>query len=93
MKMLLALLTLGALAVGCDRREANPPYGRPTDTDGKPVSVAQVKDPVCGMEISSDKAKDHSYQGVKYYFCSQKCHDDFEEFPQAYVEKAVNEAK
>lgn len=87
MKMLLALLAVGFLAVGCDRREANPPYGRPTTHDGKPVSTAMVKDPVCGMTIDSEKAKDHTYQDVKYYFCTQKCHDAFEENPQAYVDK------
>ena len=93
MKMLLALLALGFLAVGCDRREASPPYGRPTTTDGKPVTAAMVKDPVCEMMIDSAKAKDHPYKGVRYYFCSQKCHDAFEDNPQVYVDNATREVK
>ena len=93
MKMLLALLALGFLAIGCDRREAAPPYGKPSAPDGKPVETAMVKDPVCGMMVVSDKAKDHSYKGVRYYFCSQKCHDLFEENPTAYVENATREVK
>lgn len=93
MKMILALMTLAIFAVGCDRREASPPYGKPTTSDGKPVSSAMVKDPVCEMMVDSDKAKDHSYKGVRYYFCSQKCHDAFEEAPQVFVDNATREVK
>jgi YHS domain-containing protein len=87
MKSLLATLALigGVALIGCDNREAPVPYGKPSDTEGKPVERAQVKDPVCGMMIDSDKAKDHTYQDVKYYFCSQACHDAFEKNPETYV--------
>ena len=85
MKTLLAILALGVVLSGCDNREAPAPYGKPSAPDGKPVKVAMVKDPVCGMMIDSDKAKDHTHKGVKYYFCSQECHDKFEKTPETYV--------
>jgi len=80
-QMLLALAAVAALW-GCEGREAPPPYGA-EDRDGKSERVT-VKDPVCGMDVDRSKAKDHTYQGVKYYFCSQECHDKFENAPAQY---------
>lgn len=86
MRSLIAILVLGAAALtGCDNREAPVPYGKPSDSDGKPVERAMVKDPVCGMRVDSKTAKDHSHEGTKYYFCSQVCHDAFEKAPASYV--------
>jgi YHS domain-containing protein len=85
MRTLLAVLTLGVVLSGCDNREAPVPYGKPSAPDGKVIKQAQVKDPVCGMMIDSDKAKDHTYKDVKYYFCSKECHDKFEKAPATYV--------
>jgi len=87
MKSLLAILTVGVALVGCDTREAPVPYGKPSSPEGKPVERAMVKDPVCGMMVDSEKAKDHSHDGVKYYFCSDACHDAFEKAPANYVGK------
>lgn len=81
----LALITVVLLAVGCNSKEAPQPYGKPVNSDGKAAAQAQVKDPVCAMMIDSDKAKDHTHKGVKYYFCSQKCHDAFEKAPDSYT--------
>jgi hypothetical protein len=64
MRTLLAVLTLGVVLSGCDNREAPVPYGKPSAPDGKVIKQAQVKDPVCGMMIDSDKAKDHTYKDV-----------------------------
>ena len=88
MKSLLLLGVVGCLAIGCEGKEAPQPYGKPVTTDNKPVARAQVKDPVCEMMVDSDKAKDHTYKDVKYYFCSQKCHDAFEKNPDAYTRTA-----
>ncbi len=86
MKALLSTLALlGVALIGCDNREAPAPYGKPTTTDGKPVDRAMVKDPVCAMMVDSAKSKDHTYKDVKYYFCSQDCHDKFEKAPATYV--------
>jgi len=85
MRALLTILVVGVALCGCDNTEAPQPYGKPSMPDGKPVERAQVKDPVCGMMIDTDKAKDHTHKDVKYYFCSQQCHDAFEKAPEKYV--------
>ena len=45
-----------------------------------------VKDPVCGMEVDSVTARfSMEYHGAIYYFCSQKCLDDFSSNPGKYL--------
>jgi YHS domain-containing protein len=48
----------------------------------------KVKDPVCGMEISVEKAKGKSqYKKKTYYFCSNSCKEKFDKEPEKYVKK------
>ena len=48
--------------------------------------MAQVKDPVCGMMVDSDKAAaKSSYQGQTYYFCAEGCKRSFDANPTKYV--------
>jgi YHS domain-containing protein len=48
--------------------------------------MAMVEDPVCGMRIDSEEAAGTlEYEGKRYYFCSQACHDAFEADPMSYV--------
>jgi YHS domain-containing protein len=48
-----------------------------------------VKDPVCGMAISENTAKERVvYRGQTYYFCSALCRQLFEREPQKYVPPA-----
>ena len=50
-------------------------------------TVAQVKDPVCGMVIDDDSAVGTSeYQGQHYYFCSSECKIEFDENPADYAD-------
>jgi YHS domain-containing protein len=58
-------------------------HGHHAKHDAQP----RVKDPVCGMMVDSAKAKDHTTDGVKYYFCSDACHDAFEKAPGNYAGK------
>jgi Cu+-exporting ATPase len=52
----------------------------------------QVKDPVCGMTIDSEKAATQAqYQGKTYYFCSTQCRSTFEAAPQRYAAGASKE--
>ena len=45
-----------------------------------------AKDPVCGMTIAPQSARDHSlYQGTSYYFCSLSCKTKFDESPVQYL--------
>jgi len=43
-------------------------------------------DPVCGMEVDENGAKDRSlFEGRTFYFCSQDCREEFDEAPEEYV--------
>ncbi|MTI43816.1 heavy metal translocating P-type ATPase [Roseibium hamelinense] len=43
-------------------------------------------DPVCGMNVALGKGRPTlSYKGTSYHFCSQKCHDRFDDDPYFYV--------
>jgi len=43
-------------------------------------------DPVCKMNVSESQAKYTSvHNGVKYYFCSAACKQEFEKSPSHYV--------
>lgn len=46
----------------------------------------KVIDPVCNMTIDDkDAVATSEYKGVKYYFCSKPCKEDFDKKPEAYV--------
>lgn len=48
--------------------------------------MAQVKDPVCGMEIDSEKAAaTATHEGKTYYFCSAMCKTKFGMNPAQYT--------
>jgi len=50
---------------------------------------ASVKDPVCGMDVDpTTAAAKAEHAGEAYYFCSQRCHDQFVADPQRYVGQA-----
>ena len=43
-------------------------------------------DPVCGMEVDEETAKDRSaFAGKDYFFCSPDCREEFDESPEEYV--------
>lgn len=47
----------------------------------------QVKDPVCGMMIESEKAAGTStYKGKTFYFCAKRCKEKFDKDPDSYLE-------
>jgi YHS domain-containing protein len=46
----------------------------------------KVKDAVCGMEIDKDKAAaTYEYKGKTYYFCMEKCKEEFAKNPAKYI--------
>lgn len=48
-----------------------------------------MKDPVCGMDVTPAKAAAQSdYEGQTYYFCSIHCHDKFVAAPAEYAGEA-----
>src|SRR5688500_10289565 len=50
-------------------------------------TIALVKDPVCGMDVTPENAAGSSdYGGRTYDFCSAACRSRFEHDPSAYVD-------
>lgn len=48
--------------------------------------MAQVTDPVCGMQFDSSQAAAQTiYQDQVYFFCSEDCRRTFEENPKEFV--------
>jgi starch phosphorylase len=47
--------------------------------------IEMVKDPICGMTVSEEKALRVDYQGQTYYFCSDFCRNLFEKDPERYA--------
>ncbi len=45
----------------------------------------QLKDPVCGMNITADSNFHLHHDNQEYYFCSQGCEDKFQSAPDEYV--------
>lgn len=43
-------------------------------------------DPVCGMQVDEQNAKDQTtFQGKTFYFCSKTCKQQFDQNPQRYA--------
>ncbi|MEM4734064.1 MAG: YHS domain-containing protein [Candidatus Bathyarchaeia archaeon] len=48
----------------------------------------RVWDPVCGMQIEPATAYGKTeYKGTAYYFCSQRCQEEFKKKPEKYTLK------
>ena len=48
--------------------------------------VIELKDPVCGMTVSTDSQHHVHHAGVDYYFCCAGCSSKFESDPIKYLE-------
>lgn len=44
-------------------------------------------DPVCGMEVETDKGYGKMYEDTLYRFCSKSCLDKFDVDPEHYLNK------
>jgi Cu+-exporting ATPase len=52
----------------------------------KEEAMETVKDPVCGMDIDpATAAASEEYQGTRYYFCSESCHQQFVATPERFA--------
>ena len=43
------------------------------------------KDPVCGMMVDETSSISFEYNGKKYYFCCEKCREEFKKSPEHYL--------
>ncbi|MCB9475635.1 MAG: heavy metal translocating P-type ATPase [Deltaproteobacteria bacterium] len=46
-----------------------------------------LRDPVCGMTVSSSSEYHHEHEGTAHYFCSSGCRDKFAKAPKTYLDK------
>ena len=49
-----------------------------------PLNDDDLRDPVCGMAVTSSSKFGESYQGQTYQFCSLKCQEKFRADPERY---------
>lgn len=50
----------------------------------------KVRDPVCGREMEpGDVAAMEYHEGWAYFFCSPRCHEDFNKAPGRFAKKPV----
>ena len=62
-------------------------YGLQDYSDG---SETLVRDPVCGVAVNQDHAAAKTdYAGVRYYFCSTACQNQFEASPKEYLSRTA----
>ncbi|MBA2776783.1 MAG: YHS domain-containing protein [Chloroflexia bacterium] len=48
--------------------------------------MANVTDPVCGMQFDSSQAEAQTtHEGTAYFFCSEECRKLFEANPEEYI--------
>ncbi|MDO8418283.1 MAG: heavy metal translocating P-type ATPase [Agitococcus sp.] len=57
------------------------PSQAPMPTEG----AAELKDPVCGMTVTTASIHQQDYEGKRFYFCSPKCLDKFKLEPSRYL--------
>lgn len=61
---------------------------RPQRSDlSKPQAPQVFKDPVCGMEVSTDKSYRETHRDREFRFCSLSCLEKFKADPEAFVQR------
>ena len=49
--------------------------------------MATAIDPVCGMTVETETAKNtHEHEGTTYYFCGKGCMLEFRDDPEKYLD-------
>jgi YHS domain-containing protein len=62
-------------------------HGMPIHFHERNITMAQVKDVVCGMTVDTATAKHKSeYKGKIYYFCAPGCKSAFDKDPEKYLD-------
>lgn len=64
-------------------------HGHGGHAHGKDSATKHI-DPVCNMEVESDKGYGKMYQGTLYRFCTRSCLDKFDADPEQYLNKGHN---
>ena len=76
--LLFALFFFLMMRYGCGSHAGHGGRGRGGET--------KHIDPVCGMEVESEKGYGKMYQGTLYRFCSKTCLDKFDADAERYIQ-------
>jgi YHS domain-containing protein len=60
-------------------------HGGHAEHEAQSAAVADLKDPVCGMDVAPASGYSRHYEGREYRFCSRKCLDSFDAEPARYA--------
>lgn len=63
-----------------------------THSNGEPKSDEGLKDPVCGMTVTTESNHHRQHKGEDFYFCCASCADKFEADPNRYLHPVETEA-
>ncbi len=66
---------------GCEDK-----FKKTPDTYLEAEQTIQLKDPVCGMDVSKDSNFHFHHNHQDYYFCCQGCEDKFKKTPDTYLQ-------
>ena len=65
----------------------------PADSQPHAAAPVEVLDPVCGMTISPSDAVGHvQHDGETYYFCNERCLEQFQADPERFLDPARRES-
>ncbi len=83
--LLFALLFYLMMRFGCGAHMA---HGTHNHSLNQPNHI----DPICGMEVDTDKGYGKMYLGQLYRFCSRECLDKFDENSEQYLNHEEGES-
>ena len=61
-------------------------YISQSESESSQHQKESLKDPVCGMDVTSDSGFHARNKDQQYYFCSQSCQDKFKDSPDNYLD-------
>lgn len=78
-----------------DSHDHNHSHHHHGQSDQSRHTLAEIKDPVCGMIVNPATAKGGKsvYQGKDYFFCNPKCKTKFDQNPSQYISASPSPTK
>lgn len=87
--LLFAVFFYLIMRYGCGAHMMHGGHGGHGDARGGGKGSKYI-DPVCDMEVETDKGYGKMYQSTLYRFCSKSCLDKFDSDPEQYLNKDDN---
>ena len=92
----IAVVALALGLMGCQQAEEAQTQVEETMAEAETVVEEMMEevpiiDPVCGTEVTAESEFTAEYEGVTFYFCCEKCRDEFIAEPGKFLEAAGEE--